>query len=142
MLQQAVIGSPHGDNVLYEHGLHGYVRVFKQELVESAEFIGYPAHGVPVVDGCDQLLSMDRTLLREESVKAFSEFLAHNDLIDTLFLNPHMADAEANVPSSIDVNAEDAPSPELVIQIEQLLARGHEILGILKKVEANQIAAQ
>ena len=85
---------------------------------------------------------MDRTLLREESVKAFREFLTHNYLIDALFLNAHMADAEANVPSSIDVNAEDATSPELVIQIEQLLARGHEILSILKKVEANQIAAQ
>ena len=77
---------------------------------------------MPVVYGCDQLLSVDRTLLREESVKTFSEFLSHNDLIDAFFLNPHMADSEANVPSSIDVYAEDAPSSELVIQIEQLLA--------------------
>ena len=77
---------------------------------------------MPVVYGCDQLLSVDRTLLREESVKTFSEFLTHNDLIDAFFLNPYMADSEANVPSSIDVYAEDAPSSELVIQIEQLLA--------------------
>jgi hypothetical protein len=77
---------------------------------------------VPVVNGCDQLLPMNRTLLREESVKALSEFLTHNDLIDALFLNPHVSDAKTNIPSSIDVYAEDAPSPEFVIQIEQLLA--------------------
>jgi hypothetical protein len=65
---------------------------------------------------------MDRTLLREESMKAFSEFLAHNDLIDAFFLYPHMADAKTHIPSSIDVYAEDATSPELVIQIEKLLA--------------------
>ena len=77
---------------------------------------------MPVVYGSDQLLSMDRTLLREESVEALSELLAHNDLIDAFFLDPHMTDAEANVSSSIHIYAEDAPSSELVIQIEQLLA--------------------
>ena len=75
-------------------------------------------------------------------MEALSELLAHNDLIDAFFLDPHMTDAEANVSSSIHIYAEDAPSSELVIQIEQLLAWGHEIFGILKQVEAYQIAAQ
>lgn len=58
---------------------------------------------MPVVNGCDQLLPIDRTLLCEESVKALSEFLTHNDLIDALFLNPHVSDAKTHIPSSVDV---------------------------------------
>ena len=77
---------------------------------------------MPVVNGCDQLLPMDRTLLREESMKAFSEFLTHNDFIDAFFLDPHMTDPKTHIPPSVDVYPQDAPSPEFVIQIEQLLA--------------------
>ena len=85
---------------------------------------------------------MNRTLLREESVKALSEFLTHNDLIDAFLLNPHVTDAKTHIPSPVNVYPEDAPSPEFVIQIEQLLAWGDKILRILEKVEADQIAAQ
>lgn len=75
-------------------------------------------------------------------MKAFSELLAHNDLIDAFFLDPHMTDPKTHIPPSIDVYAQDTPSPEFVVQIEQLLARRDEILRILKKMEADQIAAQ